>query len=54
MLELDPQYRHASTPLSAGGIRQQFSLRENIQVCGSVEKMVCIRVCMYGFQTPPF
>lgn len=32
VVEADPQYTHASTPLSAGGIRQQFSLQENMQV----------------------
>lgn len=26
------QYRHASTTLSAGGLRQQFSLPENIEM----------------------
>lgn len=32
VIERDPQYTHASTTLSVGGIRQQFSLRENIEM----------------------
>jgi len=32
VVEKDPTYKEASTPLSVGGIRQQFSLVENIQM----------------------
>ncbi|KAG5674266.1 hypothetical protein PVAND_004246 [Polypedilum vanderplanki] len=32
VLEKDPTYSEASTPLSVGGLRQQFSLPENIQM----------------------
>jgi FAD-dependent oxidoreductase domain-containing protein 1 len=32
VIERDPTYRHSSSCLSAGGIRQQFSLLENIQM----------------------
>jgi hypothetical protein len=32
VIEKDPTYTHASTPLSVGGIRQQFSLPENIHM----------------------
>jgi len=32
VLEKDPTYKEASTPLSVGGLRQQFSLPENIQM----------------------
>ena len=32
VVERDPQYSHASAPRSAGGIRQQFSLRANIEL----------------------
>lgn len=32
VLEKDPTYAHSSTALSVGGIRQQFSTQENIQI----------------------
>lgn len=32
IFERDPKYTHASTTLSVGGIRQQFSLKENIEM----------------------
>jgi FAD-dependent oxidoreductase domain-containing protein 1 len=32
ILEKDPTYEHASTALSAGGIRQQFSTKVNIEI----------------------
>lgn len=32
VVEKDPTYKEASTPLSVGGLRQQFSLPENIQM----------------------
>uniref|UniRef100_A0A1B6LQ19 FAD-dependent oxidoreductase domain-containing protein 1 n=1 Tax=Graphocephala atropunctata TaxID=36148 RepID=A0A1B6LQ19_9HEMI len=32
VLEKDPSYTQASTPLSVGGLRQQFSLQENIEM----------------------
>lgn len=32
VLERDPKYTRASATLSAGGIRQQFSLKENVQM----------------------
>lgn len=32
VVEKDPSYAHASATLSAGGIRMQFSLKENIQM----------------------
>ncbi|CRK94290.1 CLUMA_CG007805, isoform A, partial [Clunio marinus] len=32
VVEKDPTYKEASTPLSLGGLRQQFSLEENIQM----------------------
>lgn len=32
VVEKDPTYKEASTPLSVGGIRQQFSLVENIEM----------------------
>ena len=32
VIERDPTYRHASTTLSVGGMRQQFSLPENVEM----------------------
>jgi len=32
VIEKDPSYQYASSTLSAGGIRQQFSLKENIEM----------------------
>src|SRR4030042_6946537 len=33
VLEKDPSYKYASTALSAGGVRQQFSTKVNIDIC---------------------
>ena len=32
MIEKDPTYKHAATPLALGGIRQQFTERTNIRM----------------------
>ena len=32
VIERDPTYTHASTPRSAGGVRQQFSIAENVEM----------------------
>jgi len=32
IVERDPTYARSSATLSAGGIRQQFSLKENVQM----------------------
>jgi hypothetical protein len=32
IVEQDPTYAHSSATLSASGIRQQFSLKENVQM----------------------
>jgi hypothetical protein len=32
VIERDPTYKRASTPLSAGSIRQQFSIRGNVEL----------------------
>ena len=32
VIEKDPSYEFASTSLSAGGVREQFSLPENIKI----------------------
>ena len=39
VVERDASYTHCSAPLSAGGIRQQFSMRENILM--SLYGVVC-------------
>eukprot|EP00759_Apiculatamorpha_spiralis_P040550 PhF_6_TR39089/c0_g1_i2/m.58502/K18166/FOXRED1; FAD-dependent oxidoreductase domain-containing protein 1 len=33
VLERDPTYKHASSPLAVGGIRYQFSNKENVEIC---------------------
>ncbi|MEM1297218.1 MAG: FAD-dependent oxidoreductase, partial [Verrucomicrobiota bacterium] len=32
VIEPDPSYEHATTPQGAGGVRQQFSVAENIEM----------------------
>lgn len=36
MIEKDPTYKYAATPLALGGVRQQFSERTNIRMAKAV------------------
>jgi glycine/D-amino acid oxidase-like deaminating enzyme len=41
VIEKDPSYARASTPLSIGNVRTQFNLRENIQISQYAREFMC-------------